>query len=117
MMLLTGLSLGYIHMQMQIFDLAYQGKDNEKKIDQLVQEKEYLSYEILSLKSAENLGIEMLDDESDMQFVDPSDIMHISATETIKSDDPPNGDDPSNSAKGSLLSLLSFTTRAEAKDQ
>lgn len=114
--LVTMLSLAFIHMQMQIFDLAYEGKDKQKVIDQLVQQKEYLTYSIIALKSANNLGYEMLDEESDMQFVDPGDIMHISATEQLTEDSPVAETRLTSRKDDSIFKLLSFTSRAEARD-
>ena len=77
MCVLTALALIYIHMQMQIIDLAYRGKSKENQIRKLVEQNGNISYTILTLKSANNLGYKMLAENSDMQFADQGDIIRI----------------------------------------
>ena len=77
MCVLTALALVYIHMQMQIIDLAYRGKAKENQIRKLVEQNGNMSYTILTLKSANNLGYKMLAENSDMQFADQGDIVRI----------------------------------------
>ena len=47
---LTIIAVIYIHMQMQIIELAYDGKQKQKKIIHLVEQKEDLISKILTLK-------------------------------------------------------------------
>ncbi|MBP9854085.1 MAG: hypothetical protein KBD53_04375 [Candidatus Omnitrophica bacterium] len=114
---ITLLSLTYIHMQMQIFDLAYLGKDKQKMIYQLTQQKQNLTYEILKLKSANNLGDEMLGEKSEMQFMDVNNIVHISSTENLDEQQNTEGDQLSSVKKNPLANIVSFASRAEAKIQ
>jgi len=53
----TIIALLYIHMQMNIFELSYNGKDKEKIIHELNDSNGALSHQILTLKSANNLVI------------------------------------------------------------
>lgn len=116
--LLTLLSLAYIHMQMQIFDLAYLGKDKEKMIHSLTQEKQNLTYAILRIKSANNLGYELMGEDSGMQFVNPNEIIHISSSQPILDDqDIEKSQQLSAVDNNPLSSLISFASRAEAKIQ
>ncbi|MCK4882610.1 MAG: hypothetical protein KAS92_06270, partial [Candidatus Omnitrophica bacterium] len=62
------LALTYIHMQMQIVDLAYRGNNKEQQIRMLTEENGNTTYKILMLKSANHLGVAMLKEDSDMQF-------------------------------------------------
>jgi len=75
----TVLALVYINMQMQIIELAYRGKAKEVEIRHLVELNGAATYTILTLKSSNNLGINLLSENSDMEFIDPSNIMQISA--------------------------------------
>ncbi|NND53061.1 MAG: hypothetical protein HKN54_11735 [Flavobacteriaceae bacterium] len=102
---------------MQIFDLAYHGKDQEKQITKLNQKKEHLTYAILTIKSANNLGFEMLDDDSNMQFVDPKNIVHISSAQNIDENSDSADTQLSSVSKNPLLNILSFASRAEARIQ
>ena len=77
MCVVTALALIYIHMQMQIIDLAYRGKAKENQIRRLVEQNGNITYKILTLKSSNNLGIKMLAENSDMQFADPESVVHI----------------------------------------
>jgi len=81
MSMVTILALTYIHMQMQIVDLAYQGNKKERRIRQLVEENGRSAYKVLTLKSANHLGVAMLEKGSDMQFADANDIIQIAASE------------------------------------
>ena len=78
---MTVLALVYIHMQMNIINLAYQGRNKEKAIRSLKEENGYLTYTILSLKSANNLGVKLLSKESGMDFIDRENIVVFNTTE------------------------------------
>lgn len=111
----TVLALTYIHMQMQIIDLAYRGNGKEQRIKGLVEENGSTTYKILTLKSASHLGGAMFDQDSGMQFADAHDIVQVAASENFLtehlSDEQPK---PTAGAKP-VLSLLSFGVEAEAK--
>ena len=66
---ITIMALLYIHMQMKIFELAYRGKEKEKRIHELSDTNGALTHQILTLKSANHLGNQLLDKESGLQFM------------------------------------------------
>lgn len=75
----TIMALLYIHMQMKIFELSYNGKDKEKIIHELNDSNGALSHQILTLKSANNLGNQLLDrDNNNLQFMDNERVMTVS---------------------------------------
>ena len=69
MAFITVLSLGYIHLQMNIYDLAYQAKRKEHQIQKLRDDNGVNTYHILALKSVGRIGQKLLDQGSDMQFI------------------------------------------------
>ncbi len=77
----TVLALIYIHMQMQIYALAYEGKKREQEIVSLSERNGVLAYEILSLKSAHNLGERVLgNNQSRLKFCDNQNVVQIVTT-------------------------------------
>ena len=76
--MLTLMSLVYIHMQMRIFDLAYQGKNKEKRIQELQDDNGRNNYHILYLKSANHLGTRMLDEDLHLEFISQDRVQQIS---------------------------------------
>jgi len=80
----TIIALLYIHMQMKIFELAYNGKDKEKMIHELNDSNGALSHQILTLKSANNLGIQLLDHDNSLQFMDNERVMKVRTTAKIE---------------------------------
>ena len=77
----TIIALLYIHMQMRIFELSYNGKDKEKKIHELNDSNGALSHQILTLRSANNLGNQLLDhDNNNLQFMDQERVMRVATT-------------------------------------
>src|SRR5208282_701989 len=73
----TIISLLYIHMQMKIFELAYNGKDKEKIIHELADTNGALTHQILTLKSANNLGNQLLEKENSLQFMGRDRVMTV----------------------------------------
>ncbi len=65
----TVTSLIYIHVQMQIVELAYKGKDKERRIHDLMDNNGILTHQILTLKSANHLGQELLEKDEGLQFM------------------------------------------------
>ena len=110
---MTILSLIYIHLQIQIIGLAYQGKEREKGMLRLAEVNGHLKYEILALTSSNHLGVKMLSENSKMEFMDSQDIVQVSyvpehsVTQVSETEKP----------KKPLLSLLSFAKEAEANGQ
>lgn len=110
----TVLSIVYIHMQMQIIQLAYVGNAREKRIKKIVEENDNLMHDILMLKSASHLGTEMFSEKSKMKFVGPNNIVKLQAPEDVlayriagaKKDE---------QNFSNILSFLSFGSDAEAR--
>jgi cell division protein FtsL len=73
----TVIALLYIHMQMRIFELSYNGKDKEKIIHELNDSNGALSHQILTLESANNLGNQLLDHDNSLQFMDNQRVMTV----------------------------------------
>jgi len=76
---ITIIALLYIHMQMKIFDLSYKGKDKEKIIHELNDSNGALTHQILTLRSANNLGNQLLDHDNSLQFMDNERVMTVAA--------------------------------------
>src|ERR1700675_2631988 len=76
----TIMCLLYIHMQTKIFELSYNGKDKEKIIHELNDSNGALSHQILTLKSANNLGNQLLDRDNSMQFMDNERVMTVTTS-------------------------------------
>jgi len=111
----TLLALAYIHLQMQIVDLAYQGYGKENQIKKLVEDNGNVTYKILMLKSANHLGVAMLDDDSNMQFADKNDVVHIAASEELLFEKQLSEKSKLAKRNKPLLSFLSFGVVAEAR--
>lgn len=73
----TVLAVIYIHMQMQIISLAYEGKKKEKEIISISERNGVLAYEILSLKSAHHLGERVLGEQSQLKFYDKENVVPL----------------------------------------
>ncbi len=103
----------YIQMHVNIYSLAYEGKQKEKEIFKLVDTNSYVVYHIAKLKSAHHLGFELLTDQSDIIFSGNDQIVRIevpgsSSGETLASS--------SRSHRGPINFLAGiFSLRAEAE--
>ena len=64
-------------MQTQIIALAYDGKQKEQEIVSLKERNGVLAYEILSMKSANNLGDKILGNQTRLKFCDNQDVVHL----------------------------------------
>jgi hypothetical protein len=112
---LTILALTYIHLQMQIIDLAYAGNKKEQRIKKLIEINGSTTYKILMLKSANHLGDTILDEGSGMQFADTNDVVRVVASRDIIAEEQ-GVEQPQLAIKASsLFNLLSFGPEAEAK--
>ena len=111
----TLIALVYIHMQMQIIHLAYEGKSREKAIRLLNEDNGYLTYLILSMKSSSHLGHKMFNKDSDMDFIDPQNVMFISAGEEGQSEPVLDVADAKKSRSGFLYNLFPLGAQAEAR--
>ncbi|MDE1921158.1 MAG: hypothetical protein KGJ09_07005 [Candidatus Omnitrophica bacterium] len=76
----TIIALLYIHMQTKIFELSYKDKDKEKIIHELNDSNGVLDHQILTLRSANNLGNLLLDHNSGFQFMDNQRVMTVAAS-------------------------------------
>ena|SRR3989338_2124593 len=115
--LIVILALLYIHVQMNIIDLSYQGKFKEEQIRNFNEENDNITYAILSLQSSPHLGSKMLADNSGMQFVAPGDILQISTSKKISNKESSSRLLESGKKTNSLLSLLSLGTQAPTKPE
>jgi len=111
----TIVALSYIHMQMQIIDLAYQGNHKEQRIKKLIEENGNATYKILMLKSANHLGVALLNDDSDMQFADINDVIRIAASEKFLMENHLGSEPKLAKRTNPFLNILSFGVEAEAK--
>ena len=109
----TIVALVYIQMQVQIYDLAYQGKNKQKAIQQLKDENSDVIYDICTLKSANHLGVKLLSENSGMQFLDDTRIVLVETPqEVVQSDTLALS---SNRRPGFLASIFSLKSQAEAR--
>ncbi len=115
MILGTILAVIYIHMQMQIIQLAYVGKAKEKRIKKMVEENDNLVHDILMLKSASHLGTEMFTEKSKMKFVGPDNIVKLQAPEDILAYRVAQNSKKDDQDFSNFLSFLSMGSSAEAR--
>lgn len=115
MFILTAGALIYIHLQFQIFDLAYQGRCKEVAVQKLVDDNSSAMYSIHRLKSASNLGVKLLGDSSHMQFMDGEHIVRLKTpVQTIEKIDLALAK-PIEKKQSFLASILALRSQAEAK--
>jgi len=107
---ITIMALLYIHMQMKIFELAYRGKDKEKIIHELNDSNGALSHQILTLKSANNLGNQLLDRDNSLQFMDNQRVMTVTTSAKVQHLAQPRPKVPN-----PMADLFSFLGAQEAK--
>lgn len=112
LMVMTVLALSYIHMQVQIFDLAYKGKSKEEHIRELKEFNGTVAYNILKLKSANYLG-NLLSENSKLRFRDQDSVVQL-VTSDVQSP-PEESSDIQPKAANPLLSFLPFRSQAEAR--
>ena len=111
----TFLILVYIHLQMQIVDLAYQGQRKEARIKDLIDKNGGTFYSISKLKSANHLGDKLLSEHSGMQFAGGNDIIYVAANGDMIGNNDLEQALPVEQKPNILASLLSFATQAEAR--
>jgi hypothetical protein len=113
--LLTLLSLIYINLQMQIFDLAYQGKKKENAIRELSDRNGIVTSDILKMTSANHLGLKVLAPDSQMQFRNDQDVVRLETAE-MPLDKPLLASSKTLEKTQKIFSnLFLFITQAEAK--
>lgn len=111
--IVTMISLIYICLQVKIFDLAYQGKYKEGQIRQLTDDNGIVICRILALKSANNLGVQLLKDNSDMRFLDKTHIVKLATPEVLEKKT--NLVAKIEKAPNFFINLFSLKSQAEAK--
>jgi len=109
-MFVTVMCLLYIHMQMRIFELSYNGKDKEKIIHELNDSNGALSHQILTLESANNLGNQLLDHDNSLEFMDHESIKTVSTPGSMQ-----HLEQPRPKVVGPVWNLFSFLGAQEAK--
>lgn len=113
MTLVTGMSLIYTHLQMQIYDLAYRGTKKEKVINDIAGNNSMIAYDIMKMKSSQNLGGTFLAEDSNLEFGDEANVVQLVAAM-------PDDDGISTAAvsparaSNPLLSYLSLRADAQA---
>ena len=117
MVFTTMMALIYIHLQMRIFDLAYQGKTREKRIQELSDENGTSTYHILSLQSANSLGHQLLDDKSVLQFANSDQISTLATLLPGKTEQRLALNNKDKAAANPLTGLLSFVNSHTAEAQ
>lgn len=75
--LITFMAILYIHMQMKIYDLAYQGKRRTNHIERLAENNSAMRNDILRLKSSDNMGRALLVDENNYKFISKSNVVEV----------------------------------------
>ena len=113
----TFLILVYIHLQMQIVDLAYQGQRKEAQIEDLLDKNGSTFYAISKLKSANHLGEKLLAENSKMQFAGANDIIYVAASGEMIGNNDLERALPAGQKPNILANLLSFATQAEARSR
>lgn len=109
----TVVALVYIQLQVQIYDLAYRGKNKQEQIQQLKDENSDVIYHICTLKSANHLGVKVLTENSGMQFLDDTRIVLVESPQ-----EPVSAQTlalSSNRRLGFLASIFSLKSQAEAR--
>ena len=107
----TIMALLYIHMQMRIFELSYNGKDKEKMIHELNDSNGALSHQILTLESANNLGNQLLDHDNSLQFMDNQRVMTVKTSAGAMQ----HMSQPKPKIENPVWNLFSFLGAQEAK--
>ncbi len=114
MVMMTVTSLVYIQMHVNIYSLAYDGKQKEKEINEIVDMKSAIIYNIAKLKSAQHLGVEVLKDQSDIVFSGAEQIVRVEVSRwDFESNEAPS-QDLYNRQPSFLASLFALRSEAEA---
>lgn len=111
---LTLLSLIYIHMQIEIYDVAYAAKRREKELTEVSEYNAMVGYDILSLKSSNHLGVKLLSGDSSLKFRDNQSIVQLVTAQPV-SEAQGTAQEVKTSKMHALLSFLSLQAQAEAR--
>ncbi len=77
MAVVTVMALLYIHLQMNIYALAYQGKKREVCIEKLSEHNSMVKNDILRLRSSDNIGRSLLGSEKDYRFASRRNVVEV----------------------------------------
>lgn len=89
MAVVTIMALLYIHLQMNIYALAYQGKKRETRIEKLAEHNAMVRNDIMRLKSSDNIGRELLSGEKEYKFASRHNVVEVESrgpVETLAAD-------------------------------
>ncbi len=79
MAIITVLAVLYIHVQMNIYAMAYQGSARQQKIDKLVETNAIIKNDITRLKSSDHIGRALLVKGKAYQFASPEHVVELAA--------------------------------------
>lgn len=113
----TFVALIYIHLQMQIYDFAYQRTAKENQIRILKEHNGDVLHKVLTLKSANHLGLKLLSKDSSMRFISKENIIQV-ASPSVQGKKSLVAQDKGTQRKNNLLaSLFNGGAQAEAKEK
>ena len=75
--MITVMAVLYIHLQMKIYTLAYEGKIKQQKIEKLTEKNVLVSNDILRLKSSDNIGRELLVKDKEYSFASRKHVVEV----------------------------------------
>jgi hypothetical protein len=103
----TALCLYYVSQQNQLLSLSYEIGQDEYKINNLLDQNNLLLYNTYRLKSPNNLEEALVAEDIHLTSPEKDQIVYLADTQEVQA--------KKRSAASGLLSLLSFTRRAEAE--
>ena len=77
MIIVTVLAVMYIHLQMKIYDLAYQTRGAHKNIERLAEVNSRVRNDIARLRSSDHIGRELLAEDTQYQFASRRHIVEV----------------------------------------
>ena len=80
MCIVTTMGVLFIHLQMSIYELAYQGKRRADKIEKLAESNVMMKNDILRLKSSDHIGRQLLVKEGDYKFLGRNNVVEVEET-------------------------------------
>ena len=79
MVIITVLAVLYIHVQMNIYAMAYQGSSRQQKIDKLAEMNAIIKNDITRLKSSDHIGRALLVKGKAYQFASPEHVVEVAS--------------------------------------
>lgn len=79
MVVVTVLAVLYIHVQMNIYAMAYQGSSRQQKIDKLVEMNAIIKNDITRLQSSDHIGRSLLAKGKSYQFAGPDHVVEVAS--------------------------------------